>query len=90
MKNWKMVRNITLIILIFFLVFIGKIAIEEFLGGNYYCDYMGITIFYWYDRFLFTAGIYFFLGGIPLIIDIIFLILSIIKIKRLKKEEMSK
>lgn len=60
MKNWKMVRNITLIILIFFLVFIGKIAIEEFLGG------------------------------IPLIIDIIFLILSIIKIKRLKKEEMSK
>ena len=38
MKKWKIIRNITLALLVCFIIFAGYIIINGFLAGNYYND----------------------------------------------------
>ena len=46
MKKWKIIRNITLALLVCFIIFAGYIIMNGFLAGNYYNDIFGATTFY--------------------------------------------
>lgn len=86
MKIWKIIRAITVIVLICFIGYIAYGGIIQFLSGNYYADSMGVTVYYWYERFsielIFICLTYF----IPILFDIMLFITSIIRIKEIKKE----
>lgn len=84
MKKLKKIRNITLVLLILVIIFVIYIAGNEFLKGNYYSDYLGNTVFFWYERFYIKIAIYLYYYIIPLLIDIGLLVVSSIKIKKLK------
>ena len=88
MKKWKIIRNITLALLVCFMIFAGYIIINGFLAGNYYDEIFGVTIFYWFQHVWVVLCLYLYVFGIPLLIDIIILIISIIKIKKLSKSVM--
>ena len=81
MKKWKIVRTITLIILLCFIIFAGYIIIGNLLEGNYYNDIFGTTTFYWYERAWMIMMLYLYILWIPLLVDVIIFIISIIKIK---------
>lgn len=85
MKKWKVIKVITLIVVIIFLIFIGSMVINEFLYGNYYVDYLGCTTFYWYERVSIKIELSLYIFGIPLLIDLIVFIISIMKIKKYRK-----
>ena len=86
MKKWKVIRIITLIILICFIIFAGYIIIGNLLEGNYYNDILGCTTFYWYERAWMLMMLYLDILGIPLLIDVAIFILSVLKIKKLSKK----
>ena len=81
MKKWKIVRTITLIILLCFIIFAGYIIIGNLLERNYYNDIFGATTFYWYERAWMIMMLYLYILWIPLLVDVIIFIISIIKIK---------
>ena len=81
MKKWKIVRTITLIILLCFIIFAGYIIIGNLLEGNYYNDIFGATTFYWYERAWMIMMLYLYILWIPLLVDVIIFIISIIKIR---------
>ena len=87
MKKWKIIRTITLIILICFIIFAGCLLINAFLKGNFYSDVFGVTIFYWYKHFFVAMGLYLYILGIPLLVDLIIFIISTIKIKNIIKNK---
>lgn len=90
MKKWKIIRNITLALLICFMIFAGYMIIKGFLMGNYYDDIFGVTIFYWFQHVWVGLCLYLYVFGIPLLIDVIILIISIIRIKKLSKSVIEK
>ena len=90
MKKWKITRNITLALLICFILFAGYIIIHGFLAGNYYNDIFGVTIFYWFQHVWVALCFYLYIFGIPLLIDVVILIISIIRIKKLSKSVIEK
>ena len=90
MKKWKIIRNITLAILVCFIIFAGYIIINGFLAGNYYNDIFGVTIFYWFQHVWVVLCLYLYVFGIPLLIDVIILIISIIRLKKLSKNVIEK
>ena len=85
MKKWKAIRLITSIILISCIIYITYIGVGQFQGGNYYSDSIGIITYYWYERFEIELALYCYAFGIPFLIDVVFLIISIIKIKKFNK-----
>ena len=90
MKKWKIIRNITLALLVCFMIFAGYIIINGFLAGNYYDDIFGVTIFYWFQHVWVVLCLYLYVFGIPLLIDVIILIISIIRLKKLSKNVIEK
>lgn len=87
MKKWKIIKTITFIILIIYIIYIAYISIMQFIDGNYYSDSMGVTVYYWYDRFLIEL---LFIGVkcfIPIFFDIMFFIASIIRMKEIEEKE---
>ncbi len=90
MKKWKIIRNITLALLVCFIIFAGYIIINGFLAGNYYNDIFGVTIFYWFQHVWVVLCLYLYVFGIPLLIDVIILIISIIRLKKLSKNVIEK
>lgn len=83
MKKWKIIRNITLLILIIFLIFILLIGLGIAFDnkGAYPDDITGLT-----KMGAFRAIMIFVMAfsGIPLVADVILLVLSVIKIHRIK------
>ena len=90
MKKWKIIRNITLALLVCFMIFAGYIIINGFLAGNYYDEIFGVTIFYWFQHVWVVLCLYLYVFGIPLLIDIIIVIISIIRLKKLSKSVIEK
>ena len=87
MKKWKLIRAITTVILIIFIVIVLWNFISDYTAKvKYPYPALGIDINNWFDRFCMNLGFLLYIGGIPMIIDIVFMIISIIKIKNLKKE----
>lgn len=87
MKIWKIIRVIAVIMLICFAGYVAYRGIIQFLDGNYYSDSMGITVYYWYERFsielIFICLKYF----IPVFFDIMLLIASIARTKEIGEKE---
>ena len=81
--NWKIVRNITIIILFCFIGFVLYNLYDSLTySGSYPYPALGIDVFNWHDRFL--LGVFFLwpFYALPLIADIVFLIIACIKLKK--------
>ncbi len=81
MKRWKNTRTTTIVILIIFVLYL--------LYKMYLCtkmsyphDSLGVTMYNWFDQFQLELAFIAYIFGIPMIIDITLLVLSIIKIKK--------
>lgn len=80
MKKWKLIRIVTIIMLILFLGYIIFDAIQC-INMKYTHPMLGIDANNWLDQFSMDLIFIMLIWGIPLIIDITFLVLSIIKTK---------
>ena len=83
MKKWKIIRRITIGILILFFI---RIIVDIIICMNmkYPHPMLGIDAYKWTDQFAVDMVFAFYIFGIPLIIDIVLLIISIVKIKKYK------
>lgn len=80
MKKWKTVKKITIVVLILFII---RLIIDAILCMNmtYPHPMLGIDANSWIDQFGVDLAFILVIWGIPLIIDIIFLIISCVKTK---------
>lgn len=86
MKKWKTIRTITTLIIIIFIVIVLWNLISAYTAKvTYPYPALGIDINNWLDRFCLNMGFILYIGGIPIIIDIVLMIISIIKIKKMEK-----
>lgn len=83
MKKWKTIKFITLIVLVVFIMYLAYDAIKC-INMNYPHPTLGIDAYTWLDQFIVDLTFIFIIYGIPLIIDTIIFIISLIKIKKLK------
>ena len=83
MKKWKIIKFITLIILVVFIIYLIFDAINC-MNMNYPHLMLGIEAYTWFDQFFVDLVFFFITYGIILIIDIIFLIIAIKKLKKFK------
>ena len=86
-KKWKIILIVTSIILIICVLRIIIDAIYCYtVDIKYPCPALGIDIHNWYEQFRLDMVFFFYIMGIPLIIDIVLLIIAIIKLKRKDKK----
>lgn len=80
MKKWKTVKKITIVVLILFII---RLIIDAILCMNmtYPHPMLGIDANNWIDQFCVDLAFILIIWGIPLIIDIIFLVISCVKTK---------
>ena len=83
MKKLKIIRFISIIIIISFILFLISHAILC-MKMTYPHPMLGIDAFKWQDQFFLDLQFIFLLFGIPLILDIIAFIVSCLKIRKLK------
>ena len=83
MKKWKIIKFITLIILVIFIMYLIFDAIKC-MNMNYPHLMLGIEAYTWFDQFIVDLAFIFLTFGIILIIDIIFLIKAIKNLKVIK------
>ena len=82
-KKWKVILIITSVILLLCILRIIIDAISCYMwDGRYPYPALGIDINNWYEQFKLDMLFFFFIMGIPMAIDIILLIISIIKLKK--------
>ena len=82
-KKWKIILIVTSIILIICVLRIIIDAIYCYtVDIKYPYPALGIDIHNWYEQFRLDMVFFFYIMGIPLIVDIILLIVSIIKLKK--------
>ncbi len=82
-KKWKIILIVTSIILIICVLRIIIDAIYCYtLDIKYPYPALGIDIHNWYEQFRLDMAFFFYIMGIPLIVDIILLIVAIIKSKK--------
>lgn len=82
MKNWKRVFYITLAILIVFLIYVGFLAWNCYsVNLTYPRPAMGVDINNWIEYFVMELWVRLIVFGVPLLIDVVLLIKSIVKIK---------
>lgn len=87
-KRWKIVLIITSIFLLLCLLrIIGDGICCYMWDGKYPYPALGIDINNWYEQFKLDMAFFFFIMGIPILIDIILLIISIIKIKKYNRRK---
>ena len=83
MKRLKIIRFITITILILFFIFLLTDAIVC-MNMTYPHPMLGLDATNWFDQFIGDLTFIFIFFGLPLIIDIIILIITSIKIKKFK------
>lgn len=92
MKKWKTIRTISIASLIFTAVMLILRFIYtaiNCINDTYPKPAMGITLNSWVDEAILEAALIFYVIQVPLAVIIAFIIVSSIKIHRLKKEESS-
>lgn len=85
MKKWKIIKIITIAIILLFIIYIILNAIVC-INMKYPHPMLGIDANNWLDQFGVELVFIMITWGIPLIIDIVILIISILKIKKLGSE----
>lgn len=87
MKKWKIIRTITIAILIIFIVIVLWNLISAYTAKvTYPYPALGIDVNNWFDRFCINMGIILYILGIPMVVDIVLIIVSLLKLKRNKQE----
>lgn len=82
MKRWKLIRNITGIIILIFLLLIAYLLVKNyFYNVSYPRPMMGIDAYNWFDAFVIETTACFYILGVPLLIDVLLFIVSIVKLK---------
>ena len=85
MKKWKIIKRISMGMIIVFIAIVIMNAISCYMyNGTYPYPALGIDVHNWYEQFYLNIIFMLYIWGIPLVIDILLLIISIIKIKKLK------
>lgn len=85
MKKWKVIKRITIGVVIVFITIVGINATSCYMyDGPYPYPALGIDVHNWYEQFYINMTFMLYIWSIPLIIDVILLIISIIKIRNLK------
>lgn len=88
MKKWKVIRNITVSLLVLFAIYLIMDAITC-INMEYPHPMLGLDANNWIDQFRTDLIFILYLFGIPLIIDIVLLVISIVKLRN-KNEDTSK
>lgn len=82
MAKWKIVRNVTLIILVVFILFVVLLGLAfAFDNGVYPDDILGLTRLRAFKAVMTFVLLF---SGIPVLTDILLLIISIMKLRKLK------
>ena len=89
MKKWRIIKVISITIIILFLFYI-VFDVIKCINMLYPYPMLGIDANNWTDKFFVDLFFIMLLFGIPMIIKIVILIISIFKIKKIKNIEMSK
>lgn len=84
MIRWKVIRNITISLLVLFVIYL-IIDVTCCINMEYPHPMLGIDAYNWMDQFRTDLIFTLYLFGIPLIIDIVLLVISIVKLKNKKK-----
>lgn len=82
-KIWKIIRGITIGVLVLFFIRV-IIDIINCMNMKYPHPMLGIDAYKWTDQFAVDMAFILYIFGIPLIINIVLLIVSCVKIKKLK------
>ncbi len=86
MKKWKIIKIITTSILIIFIIYLISLGIYyRFANIKYPYPALGIDIHNWFEAYQLEVGIILYILGIPLLINIVLLTISIMKTKEKKK-----
>lgn len=85
MKKWKIIKIVTIIILIIFMIYLICDAVAC-ISLEYPRPTLGIDTHNWIELFIIDVVFIFITFGIPIIIDIILLIISIIKLKKCRNK----
>ena len=88
MKKWKIIRIITIIILVLASIYITIDAINC-MNMSYPHPMLGIDAYKWTDQFFMDLYFIAIIGVIPLLIDTTLLIISCKKIKGNRKKDMN-
>ena len=89
MKKWKVIRNITVSLLVLFVIYL-IIDVICCINMEYPHPMLGIDAHNWGDQFRTDLLFILYLFGIPLIIDIVLLVISIVKLKNKNEKNASK
>lgn len=84
MIRWKVIRNITISLLVLFVIYL-IIDVTCCINMEYPHPMLGIDAYNWMDQFRTDLIFTLYLFGMPLIIDIVLLVISIVKLKNKKK-----
>ena len=88
MKKWKIIRNITVSLLVLFVIYL-VIDVICCINMEYPHPMLGIDAHNWGDQFRTDLLFILYIFGIPLIIDIVLLVVSIVKLRN-KNEDIAK
>lgn len=89
MKKWKVIRAITISLLILFIIYLIKDAVGC-INMEYPHPMLGLDAHNWGDQFRTDLLFILYIFGIPLIIDIVLLVISIVKLKNKNEKNASK
>lgn len=89
MKKWNIIRNITVSLLVLFVIYL-IIDVICCINMEYPHPMLGIDAHNWGDQFRTDLLFILYLFGIPLIIDIVLLVISIVKLKNKNEKNASK
>ena len=86
MRKWKIIRFITIVFFIIFFLYLLSDAVNC-MNMSYPHPMVGIDASNWIEQF--TVDLLFIMinWGIPLVIDIVLMIISVIKVKKLKVQK---
>ena len=86
MKIWKIVRVVTVVILLAFIVFVIQAMIRNYnYQGSYPYPAIGMDVHNWVEGTMIDVGIFFMFFIIPLTTAVILFIISCVKISRLSR-----
>ena len=89
MKKWKVIRNVTVSLLVLFVIYL-IIDVICCINMEYPHPMLGIDAHNWGDQFRTDLLFILYLFGIPLIIDIVLLVISIVKLKNKNEKNASR
>lgn len=89
MKKWNIIRNITVSLLVLFVIYL-IVDVICCINMEYPHPMLGIDAYNWGDQFRTDLLFILYLFGIPLIIDIVLLVISIVKLKNKNEKNASR